>query len=479
MFPIALVAVSSLALAPVAIPAGAPNMLAAAILSDSGTALESIGPVIASAASDAAAVVSDLSVSAVGLLAHTPSLLRTVDTHELARFVALPAATTPLLPSIEHAAGDGASVGTAVAPASVAAVAPFAGVAATDPAADLLTALQSAFGKIQEAFVNAPGNVVMSIGQLLGGDLRTSLRTFTNILIEPLVLIGLVDLPNITAPLAQLAPVLAPVINAIPDIAINVSLGALQLFIDAREGVADTYEGVRTGLSNGDLGAALNSFVTGLNTLAQNGIKDVFGEFGIVSSLVDAGDRLLKAIGQIGAPVATVTTTSAAATTSTSKIDAPEVSTTANSVAADTSSTAASHVGPTAAGHGAAAVVDKDASAATVGTTDGEAAAEPKTEPKTETDAGPSPKSDDKLGADSTPKPGDATKTGTTKTDEAKTGTAKSDDAKTGTTKSDDAKTGTTKSGTSKTGAAESSTGGGSPAEHDNDKKTTSAAAAG
>lgn len=240
--PVALLAASSLALDPLAIPNTTPTSLAAAVLSQSRQAAESLGSGVAHAASEVAPAVSASNPSAVALLAAAPTLLQTVGTHELAQFVALPAATSPQQTTANSRAADESGLRTAAV----------AAVAADDPAADLLAALQSAFGKIQDAFVGAPGNVFTSQQQFLSGDVRTSLQTFTNILIEPLVLIALIDLPNIATPLTKLAPFFAPVIDALPNIAINIGVGAVQLIVDVREGMADAYEGVRDGLTKGD-----------------------------------------------------------------------------------------------------------------------------------------------------------------------------------------------------------------------------------
>ena len=292
ILPLAVAATSSLLIAPITIPPSTPHALAVELVSASESVVKNANTESSSAVTAAA-----VQLSAAGLLARTPALLRTVSVHDLAGFVALPEATTPLRPATQTP-GGGNDVARVAASSSTLAV-------AGTPGADLLSALQAIVGRFGDALGAAPANVLKSVGQLLGGDLRGSLQTLTNILIQPIVLVGLLDLPNVAAPLAKLAPAFAPVINAFPDLAINVSVAALQVIIDAREGVADTFEGVRGGLQNGDLGAAINAFVAGVGALAQKGFTGIFGANGLISELGASGGKLLQAIRQIGAPTPT------------------------------------------------------------------------------------------------------------------------------------------------------------------------------
>ncbi|MGJ0118257.1 hypothetical protein ACQ7HM_03530 [Williamsia sp. MIQD14] len=336
LIPLAAAAATGAILLPAAIPASAANGFATQVVSESQALVGSATNTVVT--------------SAASILAQTPALLKTLPLNDTASILAAPQSSTPLV--------DVLNGSTSAAPLSRALLGP-ALAAASDPTADAIAALQSIFGKLGDAFAAAPNDITMAAGQLLGGDLRTALQTLSNIIVKPLVLIGLVDLPPLSAALSQLNPFFAPVFNAFPNIAINIVVTALQLFTNAREGVATIYEGVRDGLKAGDLGAAGAAITTGFSNILAQGNIDLFGENGFLSALRQSGDDFLNAINQLGKPAPTTdtlrastnaavapstesTTPASAATATTAGTETATAtgSTSGSSKAADTTSTA-------------------------------------------------------------------------------------------------------------------------------------------
>ncbi|KQR96549.1 hypothetical protein ASG12_20725 [Williamsia sp. Leaf354] len=273
--------------------------------------------------------------SAASLLAETPTLLRTLPLNDTASIVAAPANRALLGPAL---------------------------AAASDPTADLIAALQSAITKLGTALSDAPRNLIITGGQLLDGNVRAALQTFSNILIQPLVLIGLLDLPNIASASAQLNPFLAPVFNALPNIAINIVVTAIQLFTNAREGVATIYEGIRDGLKAGDIGAAGAAITTGISNILAQGNTDLFGENGVIAALKQSGDDFLNALGQLGKPAPTDTNTLRAASTA-------AVAPSAESTTPATEASAPTEIGSTSSKAAATSTVTAPATTAPAATT--------------------------------------------------------------------------------------------------------------
>lgn len=305
LVPLAAAAAAGAILLPAAIPASAASGFATQVVSESQALVGSATNTVVT--------------SAASLIAETPTLLRTLPLSDTASIVAAP---------------NRALLGPALA-------------AASDPTADLIAALQSAITKLGTALSDAPRNLTITAGQLLDGNVRAALQTFSNILIQPIVLIGLLDLPNIASASSQLNPFLAPVFNALPNIAINIVVTALQLFTNAREGVATIYEGIRDGLKAGDIGAAGAAITTGISNILAQGSTDLFGENGVIAALKQSGDDFLNAISQLGKPAPTVTNTLRAtsnaavapSTTPATEASAPAETTSTTSKAADTTST--------------------------------------------------------------------------------------------------------------------------------------------
>ncbi|MCX6469576.1 MAG: hypothetical protein NTW76_09705 [Corynebacteriales bacterium] len=309
LVPLAAAAAAGAILLPAAIPASAASGFATHVVSESQTLVGSATNTVVT--------------SAASLIAETPTLLRTLPLNDTASIIAAPTNRALLGPAL---------------------------AAASDPTADLIAALQSAITKLGTALSDAPRNLTITAGQLLDGNVRAALQTFSNILIQPIVLIGLLDLPNIASASSQLNPFLAPVFNALPNIAINIVVTALQLFTNAREGVATIYEGIRDGLKAGDIGAAGAAITTGISNILAQGSTDLFGENGVIAALKQSGDDFLNAIGQLGKPAPTVTNTlratsnaavapSARSTSPATETSAPAETTSTTSKAADTTST--------------------------------------------------------------------------------------------------------------------------------------------
>ncbi|WP_328859060.1 hypothetical protein OG579_10345 [Williamsia herbipolensis] len=309
LVPLAAAAAAGAILLPAAIPASAASGFATHVVSESQALVGSATNTVVT--------------SAASLLAETPTLLRTLPLNDTASIVAAPTNRALLGPAL---------------------------AAASDPTADLIAALQSAITKLGTALSDAPRNLTITAGQLLDGNVRAALQTFSNILIQPIVLIGLLDLPNIASASSQLNPFLAPVFNALPNIAINIVVTALQLFTNAREGVATIYEGIRDGLKAGDIGAAGAAITTGISNILAQGSTDLFGENGVIAALKQSGDDFLNAIGQLGKAAPTVTNTlratsnaavaqSTRSTSPATETSAPTETTSTTSKAADTTST--------------------------------------------------------------------------------------------------------------------------------------------
>ncbi|MGU3291636.1 hypothetical protein [Williamsia sp. M5A3_1d] len=268
LLPLAAAAAAGAILLPAAIPASAASGFGSQVVSESQALVGSATNTVVTSAAE--------------LLAQTPTLLKTLPLTDTSSIVAAPASRALLGPAL---------------------------AAASDPTADLLAALQSAITKLGTALSDAPRNLTITAGQLLDGDVRAALQMFSNILIQPIVLIGLLDLPNIASASSQLNPFFAPVFNAFPNIAINIVVTALQLFTNAREGVATIYEGIRDGLKAGDIGAAGGAIATGISNILAQGNTDLFGENGVIAALKQSGDDFLNAINQLGKPATTTTDT--------------------------------------------------------------------------------------------------------------------------------------------------------------------------
>lgn len=321
LVPLAAAAAAGAILLPAAIPASAASGFATQVVSESQALVGSATNTVVT--------------SAASLLAETPTLLRTLPLNDTASIVAAPANRALLGPAL---------------------------AAASDPTADLIAALQSAITKLGTALSDAPRNLTITGGQLLDGNVRAALQTFSNILIQPLVLIGLLDLPNIASASAQLNPFLAPVFNALPNIAINIVVTALQLFTNAREGVATIYEGIRDGLKAGDIGAAGAAITTGISNILAQGNTDLFGENGVIAALKQSGDDFLNALGQLGKPAPTDTNTLRAASTA-------AVAPSAESTTPATEASAPTEIGSTSSKAAATSTVTAPATTAPAATT--------------------------------------------------------------------------------------------------------------
>ncbi|WP_156378209.1 hypothetical protein [Williamsia sp. Leaf354] len=321
LVPLAAAAAAGAILLPAAIPASAASGFATQVVSESQALVGSATNTVVT--------------SAASLLAETPTLLRTLPLNDTASIVAAPANRALLGPAL---------------------------AAASDPTADLIAALQSAITKLGTALSDAPRNLIITGGQLLDGNVRAALQTFSNILIQPLVLIGLLDLPNIASASAQLNPFLAPVFNALPNIAINIVVTAIQLFTNAREGVATIYEGIRDGLKAGDIGAAGAAITTGISNILAQGNTDLFGENGVIAALKQSGDDFLNALGQLGKPAPTDTNTLRAASTA-------AVAPSAESTTPATEASAPTEIGSTSSKAAATSTVTAPATTAPAATT--------------------------------------------------------------------------------------------------------------